>query len=211
MAPARRISDASLGKIPTTSVRLCPLALALIGTALLFAAELAAIPFAAQSQSDTGPAIVDSVFGVATILTAIGMLLAGKATLQAGLWRDWRRFTPLVVGLWSLVLIGVTFTHAAWAGIAVYGLCFLALYTRPSPVATALRRPKCKGPDWRSSRHPHRPIRRGEAAGVSADCPARLGTQRVECLNPHESPAIESAFDAVSGVGEVGKRSVGGT
>jgi hypothetical protein len=117
------------------------LALPLTGTALLLVGELASIPIRDQNVDDTGPAIVGSVFGLGTLLSAIGLILAGKATMQAGLWRDWRRFTPLVTGVWALVLVGLVFTEVMAAGIAVYGLCFLALgvalYTRPSPAATA--------------------------------------------------------------------------
>ncbi|MDQ3632097.1 MAG: hypothetical protein M3417_12665 [Actinomycetota bacterium] len=117
------------------------LALALTGTALLLVGEVASIPIRDQSLDDTGPAIVGGVFGIGTLLSAIGLILAGKATMQAGLWRDWRRFTPLVTGVWTLILVGLVSTKVMAAGIAVYGLCFLglgvALYTRPSPVATA--------------------------------------------------------------------------
>lgn len=116
------------------------LALALTGTALLLVGELASIPIRDQNVDDAGPAIVGPVFGVGTLLSAIGLILAGKATMQAGLWRDWRRFTPLVTGVWTLVLVGLVSTKVMAAGIAVYGLCFLALgvalYSRPSPVAT---------------------------------------------------------------------------
>ncbi|MDQ3719266.1 MAG: hypothetical protein M3350_00495 [Actinomycetota bacterium] len=56
--------------------------------------------------------------------------------MRAGLWQEWRRFTPLVAGLCTLVLVGLVVTELLPTGIAVYGLCFLglgaALYTRPS-------------------------------------------------------------------------------
>lgn len=116
------------------------LALALAGTGLLLVAELASIPVRDQHVEDTGPALVGSLFGLATLLSAIGLIMAGKATMQARLWGDWRRFTPLATGVWTLVLFGLAFTKVTAAGIAVYGLCFLALgvalYTRPSPART---------------------------------------------------------------------------
>ncbi|MDQ3770225.1 MAG: hypothetical protein M3370_12225 [Actinomycetota bacterium] len=117
------------------------LALALTGTALLLVGQLASLPLSDQKVDDTGPAIVGGVFGLGTILSAIGLIMAGKATMQAGLWRDWRRFAPLVTGIWTLVLVGLVFTKIMAAGIAIYGLCLLALgvalYTRPSPATTA--------------------------------------------------------------------------
>ena len=75
----------------------------------------------------------------AILLTAAGFLLAGIATLRARLWRDWRRFTPLSVGIASCALLGLNTTHALPAGVAVYGVCLfalgVALYTEPAPTA----------------------------------------------------------------------------
>ncbi len=117
------------------------LSLALAGTALLLVAEVASIPFRDQTVDDTGPAIVGAMFGLATLLSAVGLITAGKATMQSGRWRDWRRLTPLVTGIWALILVGLVLTPVMALGIAVFGICFLALgfalYTRPAPAATA--------------------------------------------------------------------------
>ena len=40
---------------------------------------------------------------------------------------DWRRFTPLAIGIWSLALVGVQFTSLLPTGVGIYALCFLAL------------------------------------------------------------------------------------
>jgi hypothetical protein len=113
------------------------LALAVIGTSLLFVAELASLPFRYQHVDDTGPGIVGGVFGIATLLSAVGLLMAGKATLRAGQWDDWRRFTPLLAGIWALILLGLAATNALPTGVGIYGLSLLALgiafYTRPVP------------------------------------------------------------------------------
>lgn len=113
------------------------LAIAVAGTALLLVGELASIPIRNAGTDDTGAVIVGSIFGVAVALSAIGFLLAGRATMRAGLWEDWRRFTPLATGLWTVVLVGVSFTKALPTGVGIYGLCllalFVALYTRPVP------------------------------------------------------------------------------
>ena len=111
--------------------------LALAGTALLFVGELASIPIRSQQVDDTGATIVGAIFGIGTLLTAVGFLAAGIATLQARLWSDWRRFTPLAVGLWSTALVWLSFTKALPTSVAGYGLCLLALavalYTQPVP------------------------------------------------------------------------------
>ena len=113
--------------------------LALAGTAVLFVGELASIPIRDQHIHDTGATIVGAIFAAAILLTAAGFLLAGIATLRARLWRDWRRFTPLSVGIAACALLGLNTTHALPAGVAVYGVCLfalgVALYTEPAPTA----------------------------------------------------------------------------
>jgi hypothetical protein len=111
--------------------------LALVGTALLFAGELASIPIRNQRTADTGAVIVGALFGLAILLTALGFLAAGIATLRARLWHGWRRFTPLSAGIATTALLGVNVTKALPTGVAIYGLCVLALgialYTQPVP------------------------------------------------------------------------------
>jgi hypothetical protein len=113
--------------------------LALAGTALLFVGELASIPIREQHTDDTGATIVGALFAAAIVLTAAGFLLAGISTMRARQWRDWRRFTPLGTGVATCALIGLNSTHALASGVAVYGLCLLALgvalYRQPTPSA----------------------------------------------------------------------------
>lgn len=116
------------------------LVLAVAGTALLLVGELASIPIRDAEVGDTSAGIVGAVFGVASILSAMGFLLLGRATLRAGVWHDWRRFTPLVTGIWTTALVLLAFTKALHGGVGVYGLCLLAmavaLYTEPAPTAS---------------------------------------------------------------------------
>jgi hypothetical protein len=113
--------------------------LALAGTALILAGHLGSIPVADQTVDDTGVQLVGGLFGLGTILTAAGLLLAGRATLRAGRWHGWRRLTPLVTGVSALALIGLQFTKVLPTAVAVYALCFvaigLALSTRSAPAA----------------------------------------------------------------------------
>jgi hypothetical protein len=114
--------------------------LAVAGTALLIVAELVSIPVRNAESSDTGATIVGAVFGVAGVLSTIGFLTLGWATLRAGVWRGWRRFTPLATGVW-LIAMAILATPTRLHGmVGVYGLCLLtmavALYTDPAP-ATA--------------------------------------------------------------------------
>lgn len=108
---------------------------AVTGTALLLAGELASIPIRDAALDDTAAGVVGGLFGLGTALSAVGLLLAGKATLSASLWDGWRRYTPLGAGIVTSALMVIAFTDALAGGVALYGLSLLvmavALYTRP--------------------------------------------------------------------------------
>ena len=114
---------------------------AVAGTLVLAVAELASIPIRDALIDDTSAVVVGSIFGLGTVASAIGLLLAGKATLTARIWNNWRRYTPLAAGLWTTALVGIALTTALAVGVAVYGACLLAiavaLFTQPAPTSTA--------------------------------------------------------------------------
>lgn len=116
-------------------------ALAVTGTALLLLGELLSIPIRNAETSDTSAAIVGAVFGLASIASTVGFLLAGRATLRAGVWQGWRRFTPLATGIWliAVTLFGAAAPTLLHGMVGVYGLCLLAmaiaLYTQPAPAS----------------------------------------------------------------------------
>lgn len=115
--------------------------LAVAGTLLLTAGEFASIPIRDALIDDTSASIVGAIFALGTVLSAIGLLLTGKATLSARRWHDWRRYTPLAAGVWTTALVGIAVTSALPAGVAVYGACLLAmaiaLQTDPRPATRA--------------------------------------------------------------------------
>jgi hypothetical protein len=111
----------------TTRVARLGLWAALVGTALIVVGHLASIPIRDELVDDGWPRVVEAVFGLGTVLSAVGFLLAGRATIRAGIWRDWRRFIPLALGSWSTALIGLQLTPALPTAVAVYALCFVAL------------------------------------------------------------------------------------
>jgi hypothetical protein len=118
-------------------------ALAVAGTALLLVGELASIPIRNAEIDDTSTEIVGAVFGLASILSTVGFLLAGRATLRAGMWHDWRRFTPLATGIWltALTLLSLAVPKVLHGGVGLYGACLLAmamaLYSQPAPSVAA--------------------------------------------------------------------------
>jgi hypothetical protein len=129
-----RSGAAGRSRVTTSGV-----ALAIAGTALLLVGELASIPIRDAEVDDTSAALVGTIFGVASMASTVGFLLTGWATLRAGVWHGWRRFTPLAVGLWLVVLtpLGLIAPTLLHGGVGVYGLCLLAmaiaLHTEPTP------------------------------------------------------------------------------
>ena len=126
-------------------------ALALAGTALLCIGELASIAVRDQQVGDTGAELVGAIFAIGIVLSAVGFLSSGVSTIRANLWRGWRRYTPLGAGIWTTLLLGLNTTKALPTGVALYGLCLLALsvalYTQPmpSPAAEPRLRPQEHG------------------------------------------------------------------
>ena len=115
------------------------LSAAVVGTVLLLAGELGSIVIREAEADENSAAIVGALFGLGVLLSAVGFLVAGMATLRSGTWGGWRRYTPLITGIWAVALIGVTATKAMPTGIGIYGLCLLALfwalYSEPTPAA----------------------------------------------------------------------------
>jgi hypothetical protein len=114
-------------------------ALAVGGTALLLVGELASIPIRHAEIDDTSAGIVGAIFGLGSIVSTVGFLATGRATLRAGVWHDWRRFTPLATGIWlsALTPLSLAVPTVLHGGVGLYGVCLLAmaaaLYTDPAP------------------------------------------------------------------------------
>jgi hypothetical protein len=103
------------------------LALAGAGTAVIVAGHLLSIPARDQSVDGTGAVVAGLVFLLGTVLSAVGFLMAGAATLRRGLWADARRFVPLATGIWLVAMLGLQFTPWLPTAAAVLAACFLAL------------------------------------------------------------------------------------
>ncbi|MBB2940448.1 hypothetical protein FB565_000152 [Actinoplanes lutulentus] len=120
--------------------------IAFAGTVVLLVAELASIPFREQALDASGPSMVGMLFGLGTVGSAIGFLMAGVTTLKAQRWQGWQRFTPLVVGLTLLLITGLVMTAWMAASIGAYGIGLLglglAMRTQPDPNGVLAREPQ---------------------------------------------------------------------
>lgn len=101
---------------------------AVVGTALLFFGELASLPIRHARVHDTSAGVVGALFGLGCLVSAIGFLLAGVAIVRAGRWEGWRRWTVVIAGVWTAVLVALGATKALPGGVAVYGMCLVMLF-----------------------------------------------------------------------------------
>ena len=127
------------------------MSLAVLGAAGVAICEVALIAFRTQRNDDPGPLTVEALFGLCSIAMAVGLLLAGHASMRSGEWTGWRRFTIFVAGIWGVALIGLQLTPALPIAVAIYGLSMLAIciasveplahsdVVRPAPRSSPLR------------------------------------------------------------------------
>jgi hypothetical protein len=71
-----------------------------------------------------------ALLGLTALVQGLGLLLAGVAVLQAGHWSHWHRFTPLLCGLYTFVILipalALSDGYNAWA-LAGWQIPFLLL------------------------------------------------------------------------------------
>ena len=107
---------------------------AVAGTVVLTVAELLSLPIADQRMDDTGPGLVGATFGLGTVVSAIGLVIAGVVTVRGRRWDGWRRYAALATGVWTAVMIALINTPALPVAVLVYGALLTALFVA---VATA--------------------------------------------------------------------------
>jgi hypothetical protein len=76
---------------------------AIAGMALLAVVELAAISGADSTHPSDRTDMIESLYGVPTVLIGVALIVAGIAVIRAGQWQGWRRFLPLALGAWVFV------------------------------------------------------------------------------------------------------------
>ena len=101
--------------------------LAVAGSLLYVVAHaLSLVAYDAALDDPIAVAVV-SCFGVGTLLTAVGLIMAGTAALRSGTWSSWRRWTPLALGIWTAAIMPLQFTPALPVAVGIYALAAMAL------------------------------------------------------------------------------------
>lgn len=100
---------------------------AVVGSALNVPAHALSIALRDAKLDEPRVIVVLSLFGVGTLLTAIGMLFAGVGTARAGVWSGWCRWAPLAASLTAFTLLALQVTPLLQASVGVYSLALVAL------------------------------------------------------------------------------------
>jgi hypothetical protein len=120
------IAFARSGAAPTTVGRLGG-RLAVAGAVLyVMGHALSLVAYDAPLDDPMSVAVV-SCFGVGTLLTAVGLIMAGTVARRSGVWAGWRRYTPLVLGVWMVAMMPLQFTPALPLAVGIYALATMAL------------------------------------------------------------------------------------
>lgn len=96
--------------------------LALLGGVLFLGGHAVCLVFRDALLSDPAGVTASSLFGVGSVLMATGFLAAGVTVVRGGTWSGWRRYAPLAVGGWLVVMIPLQFTGLLQAAVAVHAL-----------------------------------------------------------------------------------------
>jgi hypothetical protein len=94
--------------------------LSVAGGVVFVTAHAVSLVFRDARTSDPAGVTALALFGVASLLTAVGFLMAGAAVARAGRWVSWRRYTVLAVGVWMLCMVPLQLTFLLPVSVAVY-------------------------------------------------------------------------------------------
>jgi len=98
-----------------------------VGGVLLVSGHVLTLVVLNAGMDDPTAIAVLALFGIGTLVSLVGFLLAGVATLRAGRWTSWRRYAPVAVAVAMLVVMPLQFTPLLPVAVALYGLTIVAL------------------------------------------------------------------------------------
>jgi hypothetical protein len=104
--------------------------ISVVGMAALTLCEVGAMTLATSPYPSPRTDVLDTSYGVASILIGIGLTLAGVAVARADEWAGWRRFVALICGVAVFVIVipGILGPFlVARLAITVWMLMFAAL------------------------------------------------------------------------------------
>ncbi|TPG13434.1 hypothetical protein EAH86_19095 [Pedococcus bigeumensis] len=100
--------------------------MAVAGSIVYVAAHAVSLTFRDARLDDPAGRVAITLFVLATLLTAVGFILAGVAVARAGCWTAWRRYPVLAVGVWVLCMLPLQFTSLLPLSVAVFAATIAA-------------------------------------------------------------------------------------
>jgi hypothetical protein len=100
--------------------------LALVAGGVFVVAHAVSVMFRDARMDDPAGVAVVALFAVASVLTAIGFILAGVAVARAGRWTGWRRYTVVAVGVWMLCMVPMQCTPLLPLSVVIYAATIAA-------------------------------------------------------------------------------------
>jgi hypothetical protein len=95
---------------------------AIASIALLAACELVAMSVGDAVRPSGRTNTMDSLYGIASILTGITLVVVGVSVIRTGRWHGVRRFLPLALGVYIFMpLTPALFASFLWARLAIGG------------------------------------------------------------------------------------------
>lgn len=79
---------------------------AIAGMGLLTLTEFVVISAADAAYPSAQTDVMDMLYGVSSLVVAVGLIMVGVAVMRAGRWRGWHRFVPLALGVYVIVPMG---------------------------------------------------------------------------------------------------------
>ena len=120
------VAFARSGAVGTSRMGRAGAWLAVAGGAVFVAAHAVSLVFRDARTDDPAGVTAITLFAVASVLTAIGFLMAGAAVVRARRWTSWRRYTVLAVGVWLLCMVPLQLTSLLAVSVAIYAALIAA-------------------------------------------------------------------------------------
>ena len=96
--------------------------LSVMGCSMFVAAHAVSLTFRDARTDAPAGRVATALFAGGSLLTAVGLVMAGLAVVQMGRWTTWRRYPALAVGLWMCCLLPLQFTALLPLAVAIYAL-----------------------------------------------------------------------------------------
>jgi hypothetical protein len=100
--------------------------LAVGGGGLFVAGHGLTLAFLDASTDDAGAIAVYVAFAVGSLFSLVGFLMAGAATLRAGRWTSWRRYTPVAIAVAMIAVLPLQFTALLPLSVALFSATIVA-------------------------------------------------------------------------------------